>query len=132
FWNNVFDASGAVGTNPNGWVGIFSGESGVTQVVQNTLLYNNAVDSTNCFNVGSVNNLTFKGNVVNGCAIAANIGSLTNTPASQVDYNFYGDACNGTNNCFIYNGAFMGSFSNWKASSGFDAHSKTSSYSGAL
>jgi len=132
FWNNVFDATGADGANPNGWVGIFSGESGVTSVVQNTLLYNNTVDSTNCYNVGSVNNLTFQGNVVNGCTFAVNIGSLTNTPASQVDYNFYGDACNGSNNCFIHNGSFTGSFANWKASSGFDAHGKTSTFSGAL
>lgn len=132
FWNNVFDATGSDGVNPNGWVGIFSGDSGETFVTHNTLLYKNSVDSTNCFNVGSVNNLTFKGNVVNGCTIAANIGSLKNTPASQIDYNFYGDACNGSNNCFIYNGSFMGSFGNWKSSSGFDAHSKTSSYSGAL
>jgi len=132
FWNNVFDATGADGANPNGWVGIFSGDSGVTRVMHNTLLYNNTVDSTNCFNVGSVNNLTFQGNVVNGCTIAVNIGSLTNTPASQIDYNFYGDACNGSNNCFIYNSSFKGSFSNWKSSSGFDAHSKTSTYAGAL
>lgn len=132
FWNNVFDATGADGEVSNGWVGIFSGDSGVTQFVQNTFLYNNAADNTNCYNIGSVNNLTFQGNVVNGCNIAVNLGSLSNTPASQVDYNFYGDACTSSNNCFVYNQSFAGSFSAWKSKSGFDAHGKTSSYSGAL
>lgn len=132
FWNNVFDATGSNGMNPNGWVGIFSGDKGATQFVQNTLLYNNSADTTNCYNIGSISNLTFQGNVVNGCNIAVNLGSLTNTPASQIDYNFYGSACSSSNNCFIYNRSFTGSFSAWKSSSGFDAHSKTSSFSGAL
>jgi len=132
FWNNVFDAYGANGMNPNGWVGIFSGDKGATQFVQNTLLYNNSADNSNCYNIGSVNNLTFQGNVVNGCNIAVNIGSLTNTPASQIDYNFYGGACASSNNCFVYNQSFMGSFSTWKSNSGFDAHSRTSTFSGAL
>jgi hypothetical protein len=132
FWNNVFDATGADGEVSNGWVGIFSGESGVTQFIQNTFLYRNATDNTNCYNIGSVNNLTFQGNVVNGCNMGVNLGSLTNTPASQIDYNFYGGACGNSNNCFVYNQAFTGSFSAWKSQSGFDAHGKTSSYSGAL
>jgi hypothetical protein len=132
FWNNVFDATGADGMVSNGWVGIFSGDKGVTQFVQNTFIYSNVADNTNCYNIGSVNNLTFQGNVVNGCNIAVNLGSLTNTPASQVDYNFYGGACATSNNCFVYNQSFTGSFSAWQSKSGFDAHGKTSSYSAAL
>ena len=132
WWNNVFDATGADGMVSNGWVGIFSGEKGVTQFVNNTFLYSNAADNTNCYNIGSVTNLTFQGNVVNGCNIAVNLGSLSSTPASQVDYNFYGGACASSNNCFVYNQAFMGSFSSWQSRSGFDAHGKISSYSGAL
>jgi hypothetical protein len=132
WWNNVFDATGTDGPNPNGWVGIFSGDNGVTQFVNNTFIYTNAADNTNCYNIGSVNNLTFQGNVVNGCNVGVNLGSLSNTPASQIDYNFYGGACATSNNCFVYNRSFTGSFSTYRSLSGFDAHSKTSTFSGAL
>jgi hypothetical protein len=132
WWNNVFDATGADGTVSNGWVGIFSGDKGVTQFVNNTFIYTNAADNTNCYNIGSVNNLTFQGNVVNGCNVGVNLGSLSNTPASQIDYNFYGGACASSNNCFVYNQSFVGSFSAYQSRSGFDMHSKTSSYSAAL
>jgi len=132
WWNNVFDATGADGAVSNGWVGIFSGENGVTKFLNNTFLYNNVADNTNCYNIGSINNLTFQGNVANGCNIGVNLGSLSNTPGSQIDYNFYGGACSASNNCFVYNQSFAGSFSAYQSKSGFDLHSKTSSYSAAL
>jgi hypothetical protein len=128
WWNNVFDATGADGMNPNGWVGIFSSSASIT-FINNTLLYNNTSDGTNCYNIGSANNLTFQDNTVNGCTYAVNLGSLTG--ANAINYNFYGDACNGSNNCFIWNGAFKGSFSAWKAACACDGGSLTSTYSGA-
>jgi hypothetical protein len=139
FWNNLFDATGSTSSavsgcsslcgNANGWVGIFSSSNSIT-FVSNTMLYKNVSDGTNCYNIGSVTNLTFQDNVINGCNTAVNIGTLSGT--SSVDYNFYGGACSTDNNCFIYNGSFEGSFANWKSASGFDSHSQTSTYAGAL
>ncbi len=122
-WNNIFDASGADGVNPNGWVGVFSGVSGTTQLYNNYIAGPSSSDTTNCYNVGSVNNLVFENNAAYHCTLGNNIGSLTGT--ATVDYNFYDHPCNGTNNCFIYNSSFMGSFAAWKTASGFDAHSIT-------
>ncbi len=124
WWNNVFVVPPTAGANTNGWFGIFSGEApGVTQVLYNSFYGGSGTNNGVSMNVGSVNNLTLKGNMVDHDGQLANIGSLTNTPASQVDYNFYGYGCQNGNNCFVYNGSFMGNFANWKATSGFDAHS---------
>lgn len=127
WWNNVFDASGTDAANANGWVGIFSGESGVTTFVNNTMVAANGTDNDVCYNIKFVNNLTFEDNVVNNCGIQMGLGSLTGS--TTVDYNVYGNSCQNGNNCFVYNGAFEGNFNNWKSAlggggvSGADAHS---------
>lgn len=148
-WNNVFDATGfdtitgltAAGcttTNPcgplGGLIGVFSG-SGSWTIINNTAFYKDAYTSgTQGYNIGSVNNLTFKNNVSNGFVAGNNLGSLTSTPAGQVNNNFYGSACILSNNCFIFNQSFKQSFANWVSASGFDASAgtHTSTYSGAL
>ena len=138
FWNNVGDATGADSANANGWFGLFSADQSMG-VYNNTLLYNNTQDLTVCWSVGGasggnvVNNLTFEGNVVNGCNVAMSVpqtGALSGT--TKIDYNFYGDACFYSNNCFNYLNSFKGSFSGWKTACSCDAHSLTSTYSGAL
>jgi hypothetical protein len=127
WWNNVFDASQTDAPNANGWVGIFSGDSGVTTVLNNTMVAANGTDMDVCYNVKYVNDLTFEDNVVNNCGIQMGLGSLTGTII--VDYNIYGNSCQNGNNCFVFNGSFEGNFATWKSAlsgagiSGADAHS---------
>jgi hypothetical protein len=127
WWNNVFDASGSDAPNANGWVGIFSGESGETKFVNNTMVAVNGSDNDVCYNIKAVNNLTFEDNVVSNCGIQVGFGQLTGT--STIDYNVYGTSCQNGNNCFVFNGAFEGNFSTWKNAlkaagiNGADAHS---------
>jgi hypothetical protein len=138
-YNEVGIATGADGTNSNGWFGLFSASQSMT-VVNNTLLYDNANDNTACWALGGksggnvVNNLTFENNTLNGCAGGVWItqaGALSGT--TTIDYNFYGDSCVQNNNCFQWNGgSFSGSFSAWKSACSCDAHSLTSTYAGAL
>jgi hypothetical protein len=146
-WNNVFDSTGfdtitglssagCTVANPcgplGGLIGVFSGSSSWT-VVNNTAFYINAYTSgTQGYNIGSVTNLLFKNDVSNGFVVGNNLGSLTSTPAAQVDSNFYGSACIISNNCFIFNGAFEGSFATWKSASGFDTNGAVSTFAGAL
>jgi hypothetical protein len=142
FWNNIFDATlsnqitlGGAGCSncgvSDGWVGLFSSSSSI-KFLQNTFLFANRNDGTQGWNIGSVTNLLFQGNVSNGAVAGNNIGNLTSTPVSQVNRNHYGSACILSNNCFIFNGSFMGSFATWKANSGFDPNSLTSTFTGIL
>jgi hypothetical protein len=132
-WDNVFDATNADGVNPNGWVGLYSGEAGVTQGYNNTLLCPSSTDG------GTVGwgiqqqgaNTTFENNLENKCpqgnAIIKGSGTLT------VDYNAYGNPCNGTSNCWVWAGTtFEGSFSAWKTACSCDAHSQTTASDSAL
>jgi hypothetical protein len=134
-WNNVGDATGADSANANGWFGLFSASTSML-VANNTLIYNNANDMTQCFAVGGatsgnvVNNLTFENNVVNGCNLAIYIPELTGT--TTIDHNFYGDACTQSNNCLVWKSTFEGAFSPWKAACACDNDSLVSTYSGAL
>lgn len=139
FWNNVGDATGADSANANGWFGLFSGSESMN-VFNNTMLYNNSTDLTVCWALGGksggnvVNNLTFENNVVNGCNTGVEItqnGALSGT--TTIDYNFYGDSCFYSNNCFQWNGgSFSGSFASWKNQCSCDSHTRASTYSGAL
>lgn len=135
FWNNVGDATGADSANANGWFGLFSASNSML-VANNTVLYNNANDMTQCYAIGGtsggnvVNNLTFENNVVNGCNMAIYVPELTGT--TTIDYNFYGDACSNSNNCLVWKGTFEGKFSAWQPACNCDSHSLTSTYSGAL
>lgn len=138
-WNEVGDATGADGTNSNGWFGLFSASVSMN-VYNNILLYNNSNDNTACWALGGksggnvVNNLTFENNAVNGCNSGIEItqsGALSGT--TTIDYNFYGSTCGQNNNCYQWNGgSFSGTFSAWKTACSCDSHSQTSSYSGAL
>jgi hypothetical protein len=92
---------------------------------------------TECFAVGGasggnvVNNLTFQNNIVNGCNVAIYLPELTGT--TTIDYNFYGDACSYSNNCFVWKSTFEGAFNpQWKAACACDGHGLVSTYSGAL
>jgi hypothetical protein len=135
FWNNVGDATGADSVNANGWFGLFSASASML-VANNTLLYNNTNDMTECFAVGGssggnvVNNLTFENNIVNGCNLAIYLPELTGT--TTIDRNFYGDACTQSNNCLIWKSTFEGAFTPWKSACACDPHSLISSYAGAL
>jgi hypothetical protein len=135
FWNNVGDATGADSANANGWFGLFSASTSML-VVNNTLLYKNANDMTECFAVGGstsgnvVNNLTFENNVVNGCNIAIYVPELTGTVT--IDHNYYGDACSYSNNCFVWKGTFEGTFTSWKSACNCDSHGIVSTFSAAL
>lgn len=124
--NNVFDASAADGVNPNGWVGLFSGEAGTTEAYDNTLKCPSSTDG------GTVGwgiqqqgaNIIFEDNVENLCPQGNNLkqgaGTLT------MDYNAYGHPCNGTSNCFVFGSSptFEGSFAAWKTACACDAHSQ--------
>jgi hypothetical protein len=138
-WNNIGDATGADSANANGWFGLFSASVSML-VANNTLLYNNANDLTSTWSVGGasggnvVNNLTFENNVVNGSNVAMTVpqtGALSGT--TTINYNFYGDACGHSNNCFNWLDSFTGSFSAWKTHCSCDGtNSTTATYSGAL
>jgi hypothetical protein len=135
FWNNVGDATEADSANANGWFGLFSASASMT-VVNNTLLYNNTNDMTECYAIGGatggnvVNNLTFENNVVNGCNLAIYIPELTGT--TTIDQNFYGDACSFSNNCFVWKGTFEGKLSAWRSACNCDSLSLVSTFLGAL
>jgi hypothetical protein len=122
WWNNVgIIPSGSI-TNTNGWFGIFSGESGVTQILNNTVVGPGNSDNTACFNIGPVTNLSFKNNTISDCGDPVAIGN-SNFTSGSVDYNFYGTTCGNGNNCFVWNGSFTGSFTAWRGACACDAHS---------
>lgn len=121
YYNNVGVVSPGATVNTNGWFGIFSG-SGNTQLYNNTIIGGSATDNEACFNVGSVNNLTFKDNVVDRCGDPVNFGSLTNTNGANINNNAYGTSCQNGNNCFVWNGQFKGNFASWKAACACDAN----------
>jgi hypothetical protein len=135
-WNNVFDASGADGVNPNGWVGMFSGLSGTTIIANNTLICPSSTDS------GTVGwgiqqqgaTLTFENNVENKCPQGNNI-NLTGGSTMTADYNAYGNPCVGVgNNCFAWAGSFASpaTFTKWKTNCSCDSHSQATSTDTAL
>jgi hypothetical protein len=130
WWNNVFVVPPGSFVNTNGWVGIFSGDSGTTFFVHNTFIGPNATDNTACFNIGSVNNLVFQNNAVDQCGNGVQLGSLRSTLASSVDYNLYGNMCLNGANCYEFNGKYLGSFSAWKSATGFDSHTTQKSSTG--
>jgi hypothetical protein len=85
-WNNVFDASQADGVNANGWVGIFSGLSGVTQVYNNTLVCPNFMDSTVGWSIqqqGAA--MTFENNVEQACPQGINIGTFSGGSTATIE-----------------------------------------------
>ena len=121
FWNNVGVVPSNAVENTNGWIGVFGSTGGVTQLYSNTIIGPNTTNNTACFNVGSINNLTFKDNVVNNCGDPVNFGSLTGTSGANINNNAYGTSCQNGNNCFVWNGGFTGNFTNWKAACLCDA-----------
>jgi hypothetical protein len=123
YWNNVAVVPPGSVVNTNGWFGIFSGDSGTTQVYNNTIIGPNDTDNTACFNIGSINNLTFKNNVSSNCGNPVQFGSFTNFNGANVDQNFYGNSCQNGHNCFVWYGSFTGSFSSWKTTCHCDANS---------
>jgi hypothetical protein len=60
WWNNVMivNPSSPI-TNTNGWFGLNSGESGVTQVFNNVIIGPNPNDNTLCYEIQEVKNLYF-------------------------------------------------------------------------
>jgi len=120
-WNNMFNV-GQVAENTNGWVLVANDGGGVLQSLNNTFIGSGAMDNSLAFAYFSSGNLTVEGNVATGIADPIRIeGSVA---ALTVDYNLYGATeCQNGNNCFIWSGAFEGSFSAWKSACGCDAHS---------
>lgn len=133
-WNNVFDASNADGVNPNGWVGVFSGVGGVTQVMSNTLLCPSSTDGgTVGWSVQQQGaNITFEDNLENKCPQGNNLSKGSGT--LTMDYNAYGNPCNGTSNCWVNPSGvtFQGSFSAWKTACSCDSHSFTTATDAAM
>jgi hypothetical protein len=137
-WNNIFDGQNNAGTPlGNGLVSWFYGDTSV-QFYNNTLLWNNTSQASQCYNIGHVTNFSFIGNVSSGCNLAVNFGTLTGI--TNVDYNIYGGACGLSNNCLVVNGSFSGNFSSYKTSvnsslagcSTCESHSLAPSYSSML
>ena len=121
WWNNVgIVSSSSPIVNTNGWFNISSGVSGVTQVINNTIIGPKSTDNTLCFTLMGITGLTFQNNTIQSCGDPVRID---NSPAAAIDYNFYGSSCGNGNNCFIWNGSFTGSFSSWKTSCACDSHS---------
>lgn len=110
YYGNVGIVPAGSATNTNGWFGIFSG-SGTTKVYNNTIIGPSAATNAVSFNIGSLSNLTYEGNVVSGFGSVVNFGNLSGT--TTVNNNYYDTFCN-SGNCFIFNGSFKGSFSAWK------------------
>lgn len=122
WWNNVAVVQTSI-VNTNGWFGIFSGGEGSTTTTfyNNTIIGPNATDNTACFNIGSLNGLTFRNNTASSCGDPVNFGSLTNI--GTINNNFYGPSCQNGGNCFVWNGSFTGSFANWKTACSCDGAS---------
>jgi len=121
-WNNVGDATTESSwENTNGWLGLFSGESG-TQVVFNNTLLGAGVTNNNSLAISMQNlsALTFENNTINGFQDPVWITPGANTTANN---NAYGSAatCANGGNCFVWNGSFTGSFANWKSACSCDA-----------
>lgn len=121
YWNNVGTVSGST-VNTNGWFGVFSGESGVTYIANNTLIGPSATNNTACFNLGPVANLTFVNNVVSPCGNPLSIGS--GSTLAQVDGNIYGPSCQNGGNCFSWNGVYSGSLASWRTACNCDQSSE--------
>jgi len=120
WWNNVMIVPLGSIENTNGWFNISSGNSGVQEVLNNTMVGPDATDNTNCMVFQNLSGLTFENNTVTNCGDPVYVTSSTLT---SVDYNFYGPSCQNGNNCFVWNGSFTGSFSSWKSACACDSHS---------
>ncbi len=123
YWNNVHILSGSLGTttevNTNGSVDIASGDSGTQQIYNNTFIGPNNSDNTLCLGLENLSGVSYENNTFTNCGDPVNI---SNTKVVAADYNLYGTQCGNGNNCFIWNGAFTGSFAAWKASCNCDSH----------
>ena len=119
WWNNVFIVPTGAAVNTQGWFGLFSGESGSQEVLNNTFVAANATDNTLCMAMVGMSGLTFENNTIAPCGDPVRIDNSTLLAA---DYNFYGQSCSNGGNCFIWNGGFKGSFANWKTACSCDSH----------
>jgi hypothetical protein len=121
WWNNVFIVNPQSPiVNTNGWLGIYSGDSGTQQVYNNTIIGPNNTDNTLCIGLQDLSSLSYENNTISNCGDPINI---SNSTVAVADSNFYGPSCGNGNNCFIWNGSFTGSFSSWKAACKGDSHS---------
>jgi len=120
WWNNVLivNTSSPI-VNTNGWFDLASGDSGNQQVFNNTIVGPNTSDNTLCLGMENLSGLSYEDNAISNCGDPVNISSST---VAVADYNFYGTPCGNGNNCFIWNGSFMGSFAAWKSATGRDSH----------
>ena len=119
WYNNVMIVVNASFVNTNGWFGVSSGTSGSQLIANNTIVGLNATDNTLCFNMQNLSSVRFTNNIASPCGDPVQISSST---LSQTDYNYYGPSCNNGSNCFIWNGAFKGSFPAWRTACGCDSH----------
>jgi hypothetical protein len=119
WWNNVAVVTNST-ENTNGWIGIFSGESGTQTFVNNTVVGRNATDNTVCVSLQGLSSVRFENNTISPCGDPIEILSST---MAVLDYNFYGPSCSNGSNCFVWNGKFEGSFAQWKVATGAEAHS---------
>jgi len=119
YWNNVGVVNSGAPDNTNGWFGIFTGVSGETKFVNNTIIGPSPSGNTLCFSMQAITNLTFENNVASNCG---NPVEISNSSVVVANYNFYGPSCANGGNCFLWNGAFTGSFTNWKAACACDSN----------
>jgi hypothetical protein len=117
WWNNVMVVVNPGFVNTNGWFGVSSGVSGSQLIFNNTIVGLNATDNSLCFNMQGLSGLSFENNVASPCGDPVQI---SNSTLVTTNYNFYGPSCQNGNNCFIWNGAFTGSFSSWKSACSCD------------
>jgi hypothetical protein len=117
-WNNVGIVTSGI-VNTNGWFQIASGESGTQDIYNNTILGPNNTDNTLCIGMQGLSGLSFENNTISNCGDPVWIGNST---LKTVDYNFYGTTCGNHGNCFVWNGSFMGSFSQWRSACSCDSH----------
>ena len=120
WWNNVFLVQNSPIVNTNGWVGIFQGQSGNTQFINNTVIGPNNSDNTLCVGVKTSNALLVENNLISNCGDPIELD--TSAPMT-VDYNFYGTTCGNYGNCFILNDSFTGSLQKWQVACVCDSHS---------
>ena len=119
-YNNVATTDDNSNLN-NGLLGIFSGDSGINQVYNNTLV--GASNSSGlCLSVANIVGLKLKNNAISNCN---QIIRFTNNSygSSDVDYNVYGNLVG--SNSFYKDGSFYGSLSSWRTAASADAHSSS-------
>lgn len=134
WWNNVVNATNGPTNLTQGWIGVFSGNSGVQQFFNNTVICPSTTDNGVAYALSgetghtNMSALTFGDNIaicgnpvglgVSGFGVTLSTSSVGGVTGA--DYNFYGAF---GANAFIWQGTVEESFTAWKTACSCDPHS---------